>query len=99
MAEVGGDVVGFAHVCPSRDPFSGQTTGEVTAIYLRKAYWGCGTGRRFFSEAMDWLRALGFEYAPLWVLNNRIESATSPFVRCAMACAFRSNVGLIRWLL
>jgi GNAT superfamily N-acetyltransferase len=83
VAEVGGDVVGFAHVCPSRDPFSGETTGEVTAIYFRKAYWACGTGRRFFSEAMDWLRALGFEYAPLWVLNkqDRIGDLTLREVR------------------
>jgi GNAT superfamily N-acetyltransferase len=40
-----GEIIGFAHVCPSRDKLADEATGEVTAIYLRKAYWGRGIGR------------------------------------------------------
>lgn len=70
VAEVDGQVVGFAHVCRSRDPLSEETTGEVTAIYLRKAYWGRGIGRRLFSEATNRLRGFGFKDAMLWVLDS-----------------------------
>lgn len=70
VAELGDQVVGFAHACPSRDSSSDTTTGEVTAIYLRKAYWGRGVGRRLFAAAVERLRASGFEDAILWVLDG-----------------------------
>lgn len=65
-----GVVVGFAHVCPSRDADARGTTGEVTAIYLRKAFWGRGIGRRLFAEAVERLRGFAFDTAILWVLDS-----------------------------
>src|SRR5690606_33933301 len=45
VAEVGGEIVGFAHGGHSRD-HPDENVGEVTAIYLRQAHWGRGIGRR-----------------------------------------------------
>ena len=68
------EVIGFAHVCPSRDPFADRTTGEVTAIYLRRSYWGRGIGRQLLAEAMNRLRACGFTDATLWVLDTNMRT-------------------------
>lgn len=70
VAEVAGDVVGFAHIRPSRDALAEETTGELSAIYLRKSYWGRGIGRRLLTEATDRLRACRFRDATLWVLDT-----------------------------
>ena len=69
-------VVGFVHSCRSRDEDSDLTVGEVTAIYVRRAWWSQGVGRRLMSEAMDRMRILGFTSAILWVLatNERARS-------------------------
>ena len=48
VAEVGGEIVGFAHGGHSRD-HPDENVGEVTAIYLRQAHWGRGIGRRLFA--------------------------------------------------
>ena len=65
-----GVVVGFAHVCPSRDDDLPADTGEVTAIYLRQAVWGRGAGRLLMDAALAELRAAGGTSAILWVLDT-----------------------------
>lgn len=74
VATAADDVVGFAHVCPSRDPLADEATGEVTAIYLRKSHWGRGIGRELFAEAINRLRACGFVDATLWVLDSNTRT-------------------------
>lgn len=74
VAECDGEVVGFAHVCKSRDESAADSVGEVTAIYVRKPYWGRGIGRRLFAEATKRLRTAGFESAMLWVLESNART-------------------------
>ena len=63
-------VVGFAHVCPSRDAGAPDGVGEVTSIYLRRSHWGCGGGRELMAGARRALAELGFLEATLWVLES-----------------------------
>jgi len=63
-------VVGFAHVCPSRDTDAPQNIGEVTSIYIRRSYWGRGGGRALMTAALSTLADAGFTAATLWVLSS-----------------------------
>ncbi|HTW06745.1 MAG TPA: GNAT family N-acetyltransferase [Acidimicrobiales bacterium] len=69
VAELDGQVVGFASVGPSRDG-DADGVGEVRAIYLLADRWGQGMGRELMRAALDALRALGFTQASLWVLGS-----------------------------
>jgi GNAT superfamily N-acetyltransferase len=70
VAETAGEITGFVHVCPSRDEGADPSEGEVTAIYLRKRWWGQGIGRQLFQEGVDRLQGFGFTSAILWVLDS-----------------------------
>jgi GNAT superfamily N-acetyltransferase len=71
LAEVGGRVVGFANVRPSRDADADPATvGEVTTIYLLPDSWGTGIGRMLFGATRDALVAAGYRAATLWVLDT-----------------------------
>ncbi len=65
-----GAVVGFAHVCPSRDADASDGVGEVTSIYLRRSHWGREGGRTLMAGARDALAGYGFLEATLWVLET-----------------------------
>jgi GNAT superfamily N-acetyltransferase len=67
VAEVDGQVVGFAAIGPSRDE-DGDRDGEVRAIYLTAEHWGQGIGTALMGSALDVLRRAGFSGATLWVL-------------------------------
>lgn len=71
VAECGGDVVGFASICPTRDD-DGQpaSTGELAAIYLLPRAWGNGLGRALMASVLSALRDAGFDEATLWVLDT-----------------------------
>ena len=69
VAEVDGDVVGFASAGPSRDE-DGEGIGELYAIYVDPAHWGSGAGRELVAWADDSLRREGFTNATLWVLDD-----------------------------
>jgi ribosomal protein S18 acetylase RimI-like enzyme len=69
-----GTVVGFAHVCPSRDPGAGPGVGEITSIYLHPSQWRRGGGRALMSAALDALRQRGFTDAILWVLRTNVRA-------------------------
>ena len=73
VAEVEGEVVGFASVGRARDGEAGE--GELYAIYLHPSHWDRGIGRALLERAEESLRASGFERALLWVLmgNERGE--------------------------
>jgi GNAT superfamily N-acetyltransferase len=71
VAEVEGEIVGFADVRPSRDEDAEpEVTAELTAIYVAPPAWGTGAGRLLMAEALERLRTLGFEDATLWVLED-----------------------------
>lgn len=69
VAEVDGEVVGFASVGPSNDE-DGDGIGELYAIYVEPAHWDAGVGRELAATADERLRELGFREATLWVLDD-----------------------------
>jgi GNAT superfamily N-acetyltransferase len=72
VAELDGQIVGFAGVGPSRDPTG---LGELYTIYVDPSHWGTGAGRVLIEQAEASMRASGFGEAVLWVLggNERAE--------------------------
>jgi GNAT superfamily N-acetyltransferase len=69
VADVNGEVAGFASVGSCRDP-DGEGVGELFAIYVDPAQWDAGIGRELGIAADDALRGLGFDEATLWVLDD-----------------------------
>jgi len=67
VAELGGDVVGFAAVGPAHDA---AADGELWAIYVRPARWGTGIGRTLLEAGEARLRELGHTSAVLWVFED-----------------------------
>ena len=65
-----GAIVGFAHICQSRDDDATSADGELTAIYLRRAAWGHGGGRELMTVALAALGQAAFTAATLWVLDS-----------------------------
>jgi GNAT superfamily N-acetyltransferase len=66
VAEIDGDIVGFANVGPSREE---QDTGELYAIYVRASHWDTGVGRALMVTGVDWL-AQRYPDSTLWVLGS-----------------------------
>lgn len=81
VAEENDKVIGFVHARESRDEGDDDSVAEVTAIYLRKRWWGQGVGRALFTTATDRLKAAGFTSAMLWVLET--NSRTRRFYEAA----------------
>jgi GNAT superfamily N-acetyltransferase len=69
VAELDGEVVGFASVGRSRDDDAG-TDGELYAIYLHPSSWDQGIGRALLARAEESMREHGFERAILWVMEG-----------------------------
>ena len=69
VAELEGEVVGFASVGRSRDEES-DNEGELYAIYLLPSCWDRGIGRALIERAEESMRASGFERAILWVMEG-----------------------------
>ncbi len=69
VAEIGGEIVGFADGGPERegDPVY---RGELYAIYLLQEYQHRGIGRLLASAVARGLLAAGFESMLLWVLEE-----------------------------
>ena len=67
VAEQRGQSVGFASLGRS---FDDAAVGELYAIYVLPEAWGRGAGPALMSEALERLRASGFEAASLWVLED-----------------------------
>ena len=69
VAELDGEVVGFASVGRSRDE-EAESEGELYAIYLHPSCWDRGIGRALLERAEESMRASGFERALLWVMEG-----------------------------
>ena len=75
VAELGGDVCGFASVGPTRDDDEDRAAvGELYAIYLDPVVWRNGVGQHLQVVALDRLRAEGYLEATLWVLATNNSS-------------------------
>lgn len=69
--EASANVVGFAHVGPTRDDdLDPAVVGELAAIYALPEVWGSGVGRRLMAAAVNVLRDAAFGNAILWVLEG-----------------------------
>lgn len=77
LAAAGDEVVGFAWVGPARDEDLPPGGGELFAVYLLPEWWGRGVGARLLGAAEGDLRAAGYRWATLWVLeqNPRARAA------------------------
>ena len=69
VAELEGEVVGFASLGRSRDE-EAENEGELYAIYLLPSCWDRGIGRALIERAEESMRAYGFERAILWVMEG-----------------------------
>jgi GNAT superfamily N-acetyltransferase len=73
IAELAGEVVGFAVVRPSPEPDANEETGELDSFYTDPKVWGQGAGRALMQAAQEFMRSVGFQTATLWTaeLNHR----------------------------
>ena len=69
VAELDGEVVGFASVGRSRDAETADE-GELYAIYLDPSCWDRGIGWALLERAEESMRESGFQRAMLWVLEG-----------------------------
>jgi GNAT superfamily N-acetyltransferase len=76
VAELGGAIIGFASVGPSRDDDAAPGAGELWAIYVDPPHWGTGAGHGLHEAALQELRDAEMTRATLWVLhgNQRAQS-------------------------
>ena len=74
VADVGGRIVGFVSAGAARDDDADSRTGEVYAIYVRRACWDRGIGRHLLDHAVRDLRAWGYERATLWCLAENART-------------------------
>jgi len=71
VVEQAGEIVGFAHVGPTRDPEANEElVGELYAVYVLPEAWGQGIGRALMGDVLARLRCEGFREAVLWVLED-----------------------------
>jgi GNAT superfamily N-acetyltransferase len=69
VAEIDGEVVGFAGIGPCRDPLD-PTLGELDTIAVAPAWWRSGIGRHLMATALDFLALDGYRWAVLWTLAH-----------------------------
>jgi GNAT superfamily N-acetyltransferase len=75
------DIIGYASFGPERDvldtpwPYpltsagSGGKVAELYALYVHPAWWSTGTGRALMDQVLAKVRAAGYGYITLWVLE------------------------------
>jgi ribosomal protein S18 acetylase RimI-like enzyme len=69
VAEVDGEIAGFAAGGACRDQEAGPRDGELYAIYVDPGSWRQGVGALLAATGLDSLRDHGFTEARLWVLE------------------------------
>lgn len=76
VADVDGEVAGFAQTGPCRDGDEGTPggLGELYAINVKPSCWGKGVGKLLLAAAHDNLRTEGFGAAVLWVLPGNARA-------------------------
>lgn len=72
VLELDGEAVGFAGYCTQRDEVlrAQGFGGEITAVYVRRAYQGQGAGRLLMRWSAEQLIAAGVQGAALWALRE-----------------------------
>jgi GNAT superfamily N-acetyltransferase len=69
VAELNGNIVGFAGICPSRDPVDPHL-GELDTIAVAPTMWLHGIGRALMANALAHLVRDGYGEAVLWTWAN-----------------------------
>ncbi|MCB1453979.1 MAG: GNAT family N-acetyltransferase [Rhizobiaceae bacterium] len=69
VAEIGGDVVGYATLGRNRARELPQQ-GEIYELYLRPEYQGVGLGSRLFGDARQRLASHGLSGTVVWALED-----------------------------
>jgi len=72
VAERAGALVGFSYLGP--DDEDDPATGLLNAIHLDPAEQGRGVGRALMVDALDAMRARGWQRAVLWVLRDNAHA-------------------------
>lgn len=70
VAELDGEIVGFASAGSSGDFDAPPGAGELYAIYLEESAIGQGIGRALLAKAIDFLKEGSYQLATLWVLDG-----------------------------
>ena len=89
VAEVGGDIAGFASLSPYRERPAYRTTVE-DSIYVHRDFRGTGVGRALLSEILDVAQARGFHS-----VIARIVGGHDASIRLHRAAGF-DHVGIER---
>jgi ribosomal protein S18 acetylase RimI-like enzyme len=72
VAEESGQIRGYAHFGPSRDPGAPPRTAELYSLYVAPSQWRRGFGRQLQAESLRELARMTFHDVTLWVLaTNR----------------------------
>ncbi|WP_405427198.1 GNAT family N-acetyltransferase [Micromonospora sp. NBC_00617] len=74
VAERAGALVGFSYLGP--DDEDDPATGLLNAIHLDPTEQGRGVGRALMVDALDAMRARGWQRAVLWVLRDNAHART-----------------------
>ena len=69
VAEVDGAICGFASTMPARDA-ERPGVGELGALYVSPAHWGCGVGVALIEAARAHMLEQGSRSALLWLLKG-----------------------------
>ena len=77
VAEVDGQVVGFASIGPSRDADAAPLRiAELYGLYLDPKSWGRGVGYALWNAALQRLRVEEYAEVMLWVLEANTRART-----------------------
>lgn len=74
VAEVDGEIVGFASSSLPRDEDLPEGSVELLSIYLLEDHVGTGVGSALLEAAEDAWRKAGAEYAVLWVMEGNART-------------------------
>ena len=75
VAEVGGSIVGFCDLIPSRDKdVNPAAVAEIAAIYVLPEHWRKGAGRTLGREALAEAGRRGYHSLTLWVLASNVAA-------------------------
>ena len=84
VAEKAGEVIGFVHAVPSRDPGASSDAAEISTLFVCPEHWGKGVGRALLGAALEELRRREYSSVTLWVLDFN-EWARRFYERAAFA--------------
>ena len=74
VAEVDGNVVGFANVGVWRQAPDDATLAELWAMYVHPDHWGTGAGHALMGATIEQFHRVGAHTAFLWVLEDNARA-------------------------